>query len=104
MHVQIINFQLKDLSDPDYRKVCDELAPAFASVAGLMAKVWIASPTSNTYGGVYYWRDREAMQEFGKTELFRSVANHPNLSGITSTDFDVIEGPTRVNRGLLAAE
>ena len=68
-----------------------------------MAKVWIAAPTSNTYGGVYYWRDREAMQEFGKTELFQSVANHPNLSGITSTDFEVIEGPTRVNHGFPAA-
>lgn len=103
MHVQIINFQLKDMSDSDYRKVCDDLAPAFASVPGLMAKVWLASPATNTYGGVYLWRDQEAMQEYSKTELFKSVASHPNLAGITSTDFEAIESPTRVCRGFITA-
>ena len=46
MHVQIINFQLKDMSDSEYRKVCDDLAPAFAAVPGLVAKVWLASPAT----------------------------------------------------------
>ncbi len=103
MHIQIINFQLKDLSASDYRKVCGDLAPAFASVPGLVAKEWLANPAANTYGGVYHWRDREAMVEFSKTELFQSVATHPNLAGITSTDFEVMEGPTRVTRGLVEA-
>jgi hypothetical protein len=104
MHVQIINFQLKDMSEADYLKTCDQLAPAFATVAGLMAKVWIADSAKNTYGGVYLWKDREAMEGFGKTELFNSVATHPNLAGITSTDFAVIEAPTRVDRGYIAGE
>ena len=101
MHVQVINFQLKDLSDSEYRKVCDELAPAFAAVPGLQGKIWLANPEANTYGGVYLWRDQEAMQEFSKTELFKSVASHPNLAGLTSTDFAVIESPTRVCGGFI---
>jgi hypothetical protein len=102
MHVQIINFQLKEMSEVQYLEACDQLAPAFASVEGLLAKVWIADSENNTYGGVYLWKDREAMAEFSKTELFNTVATHPNLAGITSKDFAVIEAPTRVNRGYIA--
>jgi heme-degrading monooxygenase HmoA len=99
VHVQIINFKLNNMSEDDYRKVSEQLAPEFANVPGLMSKVWLASSTTNTFGGVYFWRDREAMEEFSGTELFRSVATHPNLADITSTDFEVIEEPTRVTRG-----
>ena len=101
MHVQIINFQLQDLTEADYLRVCDELAPAYAAVPGLLAKVWLSDSTTGTYGGVYLWRDRRAMEEFAQTELFNSVATHPNLAGITSTDFDVLEAPTAVTGKLL---
>ncbi len=48
---------------------------------------------------VYVWRDRQAMEDFTKTELFDSVENHPALTNITSRDFGVLEGPTKVTRG-----
>jgi len=99
MHVQIINFKLKDVSEVDYRGLCNELAPAFAAVDGLLSKVWLANSDTGTFGGIYHWRDRAAMEAFAGTELFRSVATHPNLAEITSADFEVIEEPTRVTRG-----
>ena len=77
------------------------MAPVFASVPGLLAKVWLANSAANVYGGVYTWRDRQDMENFKRTELFRGVAAHPNLADITSTDFAVMEGPTRVTHGLL---
>ena len=102
MHIQIVNFHLKGLSDEDYRKLCDEVAPAFAQVPGLIAKVFLANPGTNTYGGVYTWRDREAMTAFAGRELFAAVAGNPNLRDISSTDFAVLEGPSRATRGLVA--
>jgi hypothetical protein len=102
MHIQIVNFQLQGVSDADYRKLCDDLASSFAAVPGLISKVWLASPETNTYGGVYTWRDRKAMEEFQKSELFRGVVSHPNLEGITSKDFGVLDGPTRATRGHLS--
>ena len=101
MHVQIINFQLKDLSEEAYTNLCNDLAPAFASVPGLLAKVWLANSATKTFGGVYLWRDREAMEEYAKSDLSNSVATHPNLTGITSTDFATIEKPTKITRGFL---
>lgn len=103
MHIQIINFHLKNVTEAQYGKLCDQLAPAFANVPGLIEKVWLANRATNTYGGVYTWRDKQAMVDFTKTELFRAVATHPNLDGIASTDFAVMEDPTRVTRGMIQA-
>ena len=99
MHIQIINFQLEGVSEADYAALCNDLAPAFAEVPGLVRKVWLANSETGTYGGVYVWRDRQAMEDYSTTELFNSVATHPNLANITSADFGVLDGPTAVTRG-----
>ncbi len=101
MHIQIINFHLKDVSEADYRALCDQVAPAFAEVPGLTSKVWLANRSTNTYGGVYTWAGREEMDEFAKSDLFKAVATNPNLADMTSADFDVLEDPTSVTRGLV---
>ena len=100
MHIQIINFHLKDLSEAEYRAQCDEVAPAFAEVPSLISKVWLANRATNTYGGVYTWEGRDAMDEYAKSDLFKTVATNPNLAGMTSIDFYVLEDPTSVTRGL----
>ena len=53
MHIQIINFHLKGISEAEFRAHRDEVAPAFAEVPGLISKVWLANRSTNTYGGVY---------------------------------------------------
>ena len=100
MHIQILNFQLNDIDDQQYRQDCDECAPAFAEVPGLISKIWLADPSTNTYGGVYTWASRDKMDEYAKSDLFRAVASNPNLAGIISIDFGVLEDPTTVTRGL----
>ena len=99
MHLQIFNFHLEGMNDEAYRALCDELAPAFAAVPGLRSKVWLADRAGNTYGGVYVWESRDAMNQFAASELCSAVVNHPNLAGIRSIDFEVLEAPTRVTRG-----
>jgi heme-degrading monooxygenase HmoA len=102
MHIQVVNFHLNDLSDAEFRGLCDEVAPAFAEVPGLISKVWLENRSTNTYGGVYTWENRQAMEDYSKSELFRGVAANPSFAGITSSDFGVLEGPTSVTRGLAA--
>jgi heme-degrading monooxygenase HmoA len=100
MHIQVINFHLNDLTETAYSALCDEVAPAFAEVPGLISKVWLANQSTNTYGGVYTWASREAMEAFSKSELFAAVATNRNLADIKSVDFAVLEDPTSVTRGL----
>ena len=102
MHIQVVNFNLKNMSDGEFRKLCDELAPAFANMDGLISKVWLEDKASNTYGGVYTWRDRSAMEAYITSDFFKGVASSPNLANITSRDFGVLEGPTGVTHGLVA--
>jgi len=101
MYIQIINFRLKDVSEEDYAGLCDNLAPSYAAVPGLVQKIWLANSRTGTYGGVYVWRDKQAMEDFARTDLFNSVATHPNLDGLTSAEFDVLPGPTEVTNGLI---
>jgi quinol monooxygenase YgiN len=103
MHIQVVNFNLKNMSDEEYRKWCDELGPTFGSMPGLISKIWLADKATNTYGGVYTWRDRSAMEAFIKSDIFQAVGKHPNLTNVSSRDFGVLEGPTRVCHGLVAA-
>ena len=101
MHIMIVNFSLTGVTETEYFALCDQLAPAFADAAGLVAKSWLADAESNTYGGVYVWQDKQAMADFKASDLFNSVATHPNLDGVTSADFDVLPGPTEVTNGLI---
>jgi len=103
MHVLIVNFQLKGVDEAQYAKLCDDIAPAFAAVPGLISKVWLKNSDTGTYGGVYTFADRKAFERYKASDLFRTVAAHPNLANITANDFTVLESPTRVTHGLAAA-
>jgi quinol monooxygenase YgiN len=102
MYIQIVNFNLSNITLVEFEKFCRELAPQFAALPGLISKVWLADPASNTFGGVYTWQDRAAYESYTRSELFRGVASHPNLSKVASRGFDVLEEPTRQTRGLPA--
>ena len=100
MHIQVINFNLEGINRAEYEAVCDELAGAFAALPGLISKHWLADEENNTYGGVYIWETRDAYEAYLNSELFSVVGANPALVNIVSKDFDVIEGLTRVTRGL----
>ena len=99
MHVQIVNFHLKDISEEDYRRQCETIASAFANLPGLISKTWLADPETNTYGGVYLWRDRQAMEDYTGTDLYKGMLGNPHFDDITARDFAILENPTRVTRG-----
>jgi len=103
MHIQIVNFNLKDMSEAEYVRACDEqFAPAFSNIPGLVSKAWLSDPATNTYGGVYTWEDRDAMLGYQQSELFQSVAGNPDFADITAHDYDVMDGPSRLTNGILA--
>jgi heme-degrading monooxygenase HmoA len=100
MHIQITTFNLEGISEEDYRKLCETVAPAFADLPGLISKTWLANPETNTYGGVYVWRDREAIEAYEKTDLFKGLGANPHFENVSVKDFAVLEDPTHVTRGL----
>ena len=99
MHVQIVNFRLKDISEEEYCRQCESIAFAFANLPGLVSKTWLADPETNTYGGVYVWQNRQAMENHKETDIYKGMVTNPHFDGVTVKDFSVLENPTRVTQG-----
>ncbi|MBH64665.1 MAG: hypothetical protein CL569_19900 [Alphaproteobacteria bacterium] len=100
MHIQIINFNLDGISRNEYEQVCNDLAKTFADVPGLISKHWLANDDTNTFGGVYIFESEAAYEAFTASELFAAVGSNPALVNVSSKDFGLIEGPTRITRGM----
>jgi hypothetical protein len=100
MQILIINFSLDGLTEDDFASQCDEVAPAFAAVPGLVSKVWLADRSEGIYGGVYTFESAAAVDEYLKSELFAAVGATPGLVNFSVRRFGVLDGPTRVTRGL----
>jgi hypothetical protein len=103
MHIQIVNFNLQDMSHADFARACDEqFAPAFSNIPGLISKMWLRDPASNAYCGVYAWEDRDEMLRFQQTELFQGIISNPHFANLTAHDYALMEGPSRVTNGIPA--
>lgn len=100
MHMLVITFQLDGMPVQEFYGLCDELAPTWAEIPGLISKVWLEDAETDTYGGIYTWQDRAAMEQFLGSDLFTAIATHPNFTNASVKDYGVIEAPTRVTRGL----
>jgi hypothetical protein len=99
MHISVFEYRIQNIDDAAWSRTCDELAPAFAAVPGLLSKVWLHGD-GTTRGGVYIWRDQGAYRAFLSSDLGRAVGSHPNIGGLTMKDYAVDEAPSRVTRGL----
>lgn len=94
MHTVIITFDLVDMTHEGYGQVCADLAPAFAALPGLQAKIWLADQESARYGGVYLFADAAAADAFLGSALARSVATNPHFAGLDVRRFTVDETTT----------
>jgi putative monooxygenase ydhR len=99
MHISVFEYRIQDIDDAAWSRTCDELAPAFAAVPGLLSKVWLHGE-GTARGGVYIWKDQRAYKAFLSSDLGRAVGSHPNITGLTMKDYAVDEAPSRVTRGL----
>ena len=46
MHILIVNFNLDGITRPEFESACDELAPTFAAIPGLVCKHWLADEST----------------------------------------------------------
>jgi hypothetical protein len=99
MQILIINFSLDGMSEQDFANACDELAPAFAEVPGLVSKVWLADRAEGVYGGVYTFDSAQALDAYLQSDLFAGIGATPGLANISVRRYGVLDGPTRVTRG-----
>ena len=103
MEILIINFSLEGMTESEYRNHCDDVAPAFAAVPGLVSKVWLADRATGVYGGVYTFENGAAVDAYLASDLMAQVAATPGLVDISVRRFEVLSEPTAITRGLATA-
>ncbi|MBC24487.1 MAG: hypothetical protein CMJ32_11320 [Phycisphaerae bacterium] len=96
MHILIINFHLKELGREQYEAVCNEVAENFAGIPGLISKHWLANEDTNTYGGVYVWKDHQSLLDYKNSEIFISILENPAFDNVQALDFEVLAEPSSV--------
>jgi quinol monooxygenase YgiN len=100
MHVLIVEFGIIGITAEELEAGAAGLAADFATIPGCIEKTWLTDPTSNTYGGVYKFRDRAALDAYLVSDLFRGVESNPAFTNVTARTFGVMEIPTAITRGL----
>jgi len=93
-----INFKF-DLSKSEYEGAADQLAQAFAELAGLRWKIWIMNAAEREAGGIYLFEDEAAMQNYLNGPLAAQLKAHPSLRDLSVKAFEVMDAPTKVTRG-----
>ena len=99
MHIQVVTFKLDGIDDAAYQAHTEQIAPAFAALPGLRAKIWLANQQARTYGGIYAFDDVAAMRAYQGGKIFRGLQANPHMIDVTVRDFPVLAGPTKVTRG-----
>ena len=94
--IQVIQFRLAGLSEADYRAHTERVASTFSTMPGLLSKVWLANAATNTYGGVYTWRDRVSLQQFRASETYARLVANPGLAEFSDREYAILPEPTRV--------
>jgi LmbE family N-acetylglucosaminyl deacetylase len=97
-HISVFNYRIQYIDDAKWSQVCDELAPAFASVPGLISRACLRGE-GDARGEVYRWEDKAAYEAFLASDLGKAVGSHPNIADFTMRDHAVDETRTRVTRG-----
>ena len=101
MHAQLITYQLKDISQPEYLKqMVEPDAPVLAKVPGLISKTWLVDEEKNAFGGFYLWENKTAMEDFMHSDLVKAVVSRPFVKNVSSVDFEVNQKASLITRGL----
>jgi quinol monooxygenase YgiN len=101
MHTLIRTFHLDGMSTDEFTAFCDEVAPVFAELPGLIEKVWLAQPETGTFGGVYLWRDQAACAQYRASDLFQQICANPHFATIVVQEYAILDSPTLMTSNLI---
>jgi hypothetical protein len=104
MHAQVVTFGLSGITEEQFREAAGADAPTFATLPGLLAKVWLRDPETNTYGGLYLWADQEAYERYVKGDIFNAIKADQHLKNVESRDFGVFDDLSSITMPTLTVD
>jgi quinol monooxygenase YgiN len=101
--IQIVQFRLVGISEAEYLRHVELVAPRFRQLPGLVSKVWLADADTNTYGGLYTWHDRAALEHYRASETYAQLISNPHFGELSDREFAVLPDPTQVTAPALVS-
>lgn len=99
MHALVTTYGLRGASSAEHAELCEQLAPAFAAVPGLVSETWLANDAAGRYGAFYLFADESAFHGFVASELFGALHSQAGVVDFETSDFRVHEAATALTRG-----
>ena len=97
--VLIVNYQLENMTLEEHAELGKAVAPSFTSenVPGLLGKSFIGNLESEIFGGIYYFSDKNDVDVYLGSELWKGVVAHPNLVNFKTDVFRTFDGTEMAN-------
>lgn len=102
MHVLIVHFSYREMTEAQLLATATELAPNLANIPGCFEKTWLIDADALTAGGVYKFRDRAAIDAYLASELWQGVKSTPQFTNLTTHVHAVMEAATEITHGMPA--
>ena len=103
MYTRIVTFRLNGPTGDEYRQHAAAIADAFAAWDGLVAKLWIAEPGSETYGGIYVFASKDHADRSRQTPEFTGLVVNPGFTDLAINEYEVLDDLTARTGGVLTA-
>ena len=97
--VLVVNYQLENMTLEEHAELGTAVAPSFTSenVPGLLGKSFIGNLESEIFGGIYYFSDKNDVDVYLESELWKGVVAHPNLVNFKTDIFRTFDGTEMAN-------
>ena len=99
MHILVINFTA-DATPEQFDALAHEDAPIFAGIEGLAHKHFIYNHQEKTYGGVYMFENKAALDAYMSGDIYRSVLENPHWSNHLVRHYEVHEEASNIQNKL----
>ena len=99
MHALVVSYTLRDATPGEHSELCEQLAPAVASVGGLASATWLTNPASRSYGAFFVFETKRDFDRFVASELFGAISAHSSIHDLKARDYSISDRPTAVTRG-----
>lgn len=99
VYALFLSYRLRETTAAEHAELCEQLAPAFAAVSGLVSMTWLANGERGRFGAFCVFADRPAFDGFVASELYEALRSHRGVAELATNDFSIQDGPTALTRG-----
>ena len=87
----IVNYELKDMTLKEHAALGLEVVSNFSpgKIDGLIGKTFIGNVDNGVFGGVYYFKNQNDLNNYLNSDLWKGIVTHPNLVNFKTDTYEV---------------